>query len=135
MNFRRVRALESLSPEQLSFKLSSSSSKLYNLDKSKPLHSQLAKLIPKTPYFFDDEDLCDEFPGLYGQPWFKSLVISCLILEHKPLLLLPKVTFYAFYSNKLKEIISNIIWVVFQTYWTCVQKVCLLSSLFFFLYW
>ena len=94
---RRVRALESLTPEQLSFKVSSSSSKLYNLDKSKPLHSQLAKLIPKTPYFCEDEDLCDEFPGLYGQPWFKSLVISFLILEHKALLLLPKVAFYVYY--------------------------------------
>ena len=98
---RRVRALESLTPEQLSFKLSSSSSKLYNLDKSKPLHSQLAKLIPKTPYFCEDEDLCDEFPGLYGQPWFKSLVISFLILEHKALLLLPKVSIMFFHLIKI----------------------------------
>ena len=35
--------------------------------------------------------VADEFPGLYSQPWFKPLILSFLILEHQPLLLLPKV--------------------------------------------
>jgi len=100
----RRRQLMSPSPDRtvINYHLSNKcrSSKLVGVQsEEQPLFPQLRRLLTCDPYFCEDLQVADEFPGLYSQPWFKPLILSFLILEHQPLLLLPKIL--KTYMNKL----------------------------------